>query len=171
MKIKTREMVYCALFAALTAVFSQIVIPIGLVPINLATLSVLLCGAVLGKKYGSLSIFIYVVLGAVGVPVFASFKGGLSVLAGPTGGYILGYIAMAFLTGLGFEKYEKMLSRVLMMVLATLVCYTFGTAWFMISAKADFVYSLFTCVLPFLPFDAVKIAICYIAADRIRKVM
>lgn len=102
---KTTYMALCGLFAALMAICSFISIPLGFtpVPVNLATLGVFLAGGLLGKKYGTLSLTVYVVLGAVGVPVFAGFRGGLSVLVGPTGGYIFGYIAAAFLIGLLVE--------------------------------------------------------------------
>ena len=97
---KTTALVLCGIFAALMAICSFITIPLGFtpVPINLATLGVFLTGGILGKKYGSISLIVYILLGAVGVPVFAGFKGGLGVLAGPTGGYIIGYLAAAFLT-------------------------------------------------------------------------
>ena len=102
---KTTALVLCGIFAALMAICSFITIPLGFtpVPINLATLGVFLTGGILGKKYGSISLIVYILLGAVGVPVFAGFKGGLGVLAGPTGGYIIGYLAAAFSTGLLVE--------------------------------------------------------------------
>ena len=95
----TASLVLCGLFAALTAICSYITIPLGFtpVPINLATLAVFLAGGLLGKKYGTASIAVYVMMGAVGIPVFAGFQGGVGVLAGPTGGFIAGYIAAAFL--------------------------------------------------------------------------
>lgn len=102
---KTTYMALCGLFAALTAVCSYISIPLGFtpVPVNLATLAVFLAGGLLGKKYGTVALSVYVLLGAVGLPVFSEFRGGLGVIAGPTGGYIIGYIAAAFLVGLIIE--------------------------------------------------------------------
>ena len=99
---KTKYMSLCGLFAALTAICSWISIPLGFTPIpmNLATLAVFLAGGLLGPKYGPVSITVYALAGAVGIPVFAGFRGGFSVLAGPTGGYIIGYIAAAFVVGL-----------------------------------------------------------------------
>lgn len=97
----TTYMILCGLFAALTAICSFITIPLGFtpIPLNLGTLGMFLAGGILGKKYGTLSISVYVLMGATGVPVFAGFRAGLSVLAGPTGGYIAGYIAGAFIIG------------------------------------------------------------------------
>ena len=96
---KTRSLILCALFAALTAVLSQIAIPIQPVPVNLATFSVFVAGGVLGAKRGAISQAAYVLLGVIGLPVFASFSGGMGILLGPTGGYIVGYVAAAWLVG------------------------------------------------------------------------
>ena len=97
----TAYLALCGLFAALTAVCTYISIPLGFtpVPVNLATLAVFLAGGILGMKYGTVSLMVYVLLGAVGLPVFSNFSGGPGVLMGPTGGYIAGYIAAAFIVG------------------------------------------------------------------------
>ena len=97
--IKTKLQVLCALFAALCAVCAQVVIPVQPVPITLGTFAVLLAGGFLGARYGLISLCIYILLGIVGVPVFSMMKGGLAVLGGPTGGFIIGYLPMVFLTG------------------------------------------------------------------------
>ena len=91
-KFTVKDMVLCALLAAMTGILSQIGIPIGEIPINLALFSVYLAGGLLGSYKGAVSMVVYVMMGAVGLPVFSNFRGGLSVLAGPTGGYILGYL-------------------------------------------------------------------------------
>ena len=97
--VLTQRIVLAALFAALMAVCSQIQIPLPMVPINLALFAVHLCGALLGAKWGALSISAYVLLGLVGAPVYAGFASGPAALFGKTGGYILGYILSAFLVG------------------------------------------------------------------------
>ena len=108
---KSRSKLYsyllCALFAALTAIFSQIMIPLPFtpVPINLALLAVWLCGIVLGAKRGAISILVYILLGAIGVPVFHGFMGGIGVLAGPTGGYIVGYLPAVVIFGFLYNRY------------------------------------------------------------------
>ena len=96
-------LVLTGIFAAIVTICSWITVPLPFtqVPINLAVLGVLLAGGCLGSKYGSLSILIYILLGAVGIPVFAGFGAGLGTLAGPTGGYIVGYILCAAIAGLG----------------------------------------------------------------------
>lgn len=177
---KTTYMALCGLFAALTAICSWISIPLGFtpVPINLATLAVLLAGGILGAKYGAISLTVYVLIGAVGAPVFAGFRGGLSVLAGPTGGYIIGYIAAAFLAGLfisamgrrlhsaGIKKY---LLYALALLCALLACYAFGTFWFMFSTNTGFIASLLACVIPFVPGEIIKISVAVFLIHRLRK--
>lgn len=164
---RTASLALCGLFAAVTAVCSYISIPLGFtpVPVNLATLAVFLAGGILGSRYGTISLAVYTLLGAAGIPVFSEFRGGLGVLAGPTGGYIVGYIAAAFLTGLIIEKlidrksgrkYE--LSVCIAAEIAGLaVCYAMGTAWFIITTHTGFAASMAACVFPFLPGDALKI--------------
>ena len=157
----------CALFAALTAVCSQIMIPLPFtpVPINLAYLAVIVCGGVLGTKKGALAMLVYVLLGAVGVPVFVGFNGGLGALAGPTGGYIVGYIAMAAMCGVlkfgGNSGQQNTALRIGMSVLkgvpVIFTGYAFGTAWFMISMGTDLASALLLCVVPFFAGDVVKI--------------
>ena len=102
----TRRMVFCALFAAVIAVFAQIQIPMAPVPVSLATFGVMMCGLLLGWKWGAVTVTVYILLGVVGVPVFAGFKGGAAVLMGPTGGYILGYLPYAVLAGLPVTKMQ-----------------------------------------------------------------
>lgn len=164
----TRNLVLAALFAALTAVCSQIQIPLPMVPINLALFVVHLCGALLGAKWGALSMCAYALLGAVGVPVFSGFASGPAVLFGKTGGYILGYILCALLVGLlsrrlGFTFPKLCLS----MVIGVAVCYVFGTAWFMVISGLNLATSLSYCVLPFLPGDAVKIVLAVILTRQL----
>lgn len=166
----TRQLVLAALFAALTAVCSQIQIPLPMIPINLALFAVHLCGALLGAKWGALSMTVYALLGAMGVPVFAGFGSGPAVLFGKTGGYIIGYILCAAIVGLlsrrlGFTFPKLCLS----MVIGVAVCYVFGTAWFMVISGLNLATSLSYCVLPFLPGDAVKILLAAFLALRLRK--
>lgn len=184
---KTTALVLCGIFAALMAICSFITIPLGFtpVPINLATLGVFLTGGILGKKYGSISLIVYILLGAVGVPVFAGFKGGLGVLAGPTGGYIIGYLAAAFLTGLLVElvftktgtdsgqrsaksSSSRFIGIILAMIAGLAACYALGTAWFMISTGTGLGAALISCVIPFLPGDAAKIIVGALLVQKLR---
>ncbi|MBR5111301.1 MAG: biotin transporter BioY [Clostridia bacterium] len=169
--MRTRDLVYCALFSALIAVFAQIQVPLpGLVPISLATFGIMIAGLLLGWKYGLLAAAVYVLLGAGGVPVFAGFKGGLAALTGPTGGYIIGYMPYAALAGLPVKKCQDAFwGRCGLLALGTLVCYTLGTAWFMVATGRTLGESMGLCVLPFLPGDAVKTALAAFLAPKLRK--
>ena len=123
---------FCALMAALTAVCSQIQIPLPMVPINLALFAVHLSGALLGPAGGALSVAVYVLLGMIGVPVFAGFRAGPAVLFGKTGGYILGYFLCAWLVGFLSRRRPYTFPRLcLAMAAGVFVCYFFGTVWFM----------------------------------------
>ena len=166
----TRNLVLAALFAALTAVCSQIQIPLPMVPINLALFAVHLCGALLGAKWGTLSMTAYALLGVVGAPVFSGFSSGPTVLFGKTGGYILGYILCALLVGLLSRRIGYTVKGlVIAMAVGVAACYVFGTIWFMVITGMSLQLSLTYCVLPFLPGDAVKIALATFLALRLRK--
>ena len=173
-RMSASRMARCALFAALTAVCAQIIIPVGPVPVSLSLLPVILCGALLSPAESALSMAAYLLLGLAGAPVFSGLTGGAGKLLGPTGGYIVGYVPCALLIALTRDRLLKRLrhgeaerggiaARVLPLVLAMangiLVCYLFGTAWFALSAGQTLSQTLSVCVWPFLPFDAAKIAL------------
>ena len=129
---KTYDMVYIAVFAVVMAICSWISIP-ATVPFTLQTFGVFLAVGVLGGKRGTLSILVYILLGAVGVPVFAGFSGGIGSLFGNAGGYIIGFLVGALVMW-GMEKVmgRKTWALAVQMVVGLIVCYAFGTAWFMI---------------------------------------
>ena len=164
------DLVFVALFAAVMTVCAQIQIPFGEVPFTLQTLGVFIAASLLGWKRGTLSVIVYVLLGLAGVPVFAGFSGGIGVLFGPTGGYLIGFIFMALICGLFIEKWEKKIyMHFIGMVLGTAVCYVFGTAWLAYTAHMGFAAALAAGVIPFIPGDLVKIIIAMIAGPIIRK--
>lgn len=172
--MNTKKMILCALFAALTAVCSMISIPLPFtpVPINLATLSFFLAGGLLGSRYGAVSQVVYVFLGAVGLPVFAGFTGGLGIITGATGGYIIGYVAGAWLIGLMTEKLGHGFYRnIISMVCGLAVCYTLGTLWFMFITSTGFAAALMMCVVPFLIGDAIKITAGAILVKKLYKLV
>lgn len=150
-----------AIFAALICVAGPIAVPLpGFVPISLGTFALYLTGALLGCKRGAISTAVYIMLGAVGLPVFTNFMGGFAKLLGPTGGYIVGYIPLVLITGIFADMSSK--KRWLMpvgMVLGTAVMYALGTVWFMILNGADLAVALMSCVVPFLIGDSLKIAL------------
>ena len=156
--ISTKKIAVCAMFAALTAICSQIAIPIPPIPINLALFAVHLSGALLGAKFGLFSQLAFVLLGAFGLPVFQGFSGGMGIITGPTGGYIVGYLVAAFLVGLICERWGRSFRKLcIAMVIGVAACYAFGTVWFMMLTGKGLVAALGMCVLPFLPGDALKI--------------
>ena len=180
-------LVLTGIFAGIVTVCSWITVPLPFtqVPINLAVLGVLLAGGCLGSKYGSLSILIYILLGAVGIPVFAGFGAGLGTLAGPTGGYIVGYILCAAIAGLGsmtISKTSKKLSGsvaprlatlrlAFLMVLGVAACYALGTLWYAHLMQTTIWAALALCVIPFIPCDALKIAAAVFLVTRLRKLL
>ena len=170
-RFNTRRLTLCALFVALTAVCAQITIPIGAVPISLSLLPVLLCAALLPLPDALLSMAAYLLLGALGLPVFSGLSGGFGKLLGPTGGYIIGYLPCAAVIGLLLRRRDGYALRCLAMALGVLACYALGTVWFMVSRQVALMSALSVCVLPFLPFDAVKIALAALLAGRLKPVL
>lgn len=168
-KFKTIDIVYIGLFAALIAVCAWISIPMT-VSFTLQTCAVCLTAGLLGWKRGTLTVLVYILLGMVGLPVFTGFKSGIAAVTGPTGGYIVGFIFTALIVGLAADRLGKRLwTNILFMAIGILVCYLFGTVWFMIAYKVTFVSALTTCVIPFLIPDAVKIAVAAILVNRLKK--
>ncbi len=160
----TRNLVLCAVCAAITCVLAPVSIPLGGgVPISLATFAVMLAGVLLGGTLGAVSQLIYVLLGAVGLPVFAGWTGGLGNVLGMTGGYIIGYVPLAWLTGLIYKKFgsnakksTKIVFMVIGMLAGTAALYIIGTAWFMFVTGMTLEASLAACVIPFIPGDIIK---------------
>ena len=132
-------------------------IPAGEVSFTLCTFVLYLTPYILGWKGAATATLVYILVGMVGMPVFSGFKAGLSVLAGPTGGYILGYIPMVVLTGLVVKIFPKNRAFQLGgMILATAVLYTFGTVMFCVQTGVSVDKALWVCVIPFIPFDLGK---------------
>ena len=155
--MKTRDLSICALFAAMTAVLAQISIPFpGGVPLTLQLLSISLCGVVLGSKKGFISIVVYIILGAIGLPVFAGFSGGFQNIIGPTGGFLISFPIVAFIVGLVSEKTDNMYLIFLSTVLGLVINYSIGTLVFASVTGSSIVVSLTACVIPFIFTDLVK---------------
>lgn len=169
--IKTKGLVMAAIMAAITAIFSQIVIPIAPVPINLAMLAVFIAGG-LSRRVGFISQLVYIGLGVLGIPVFVGFNAGAGVLLGPTGGYIAGYVAAAAIVGIiskktGYSYWGLSLG----MAAGLAACYTIGTAWFMILTGTSLISALMLCVVPFLLGDSLKIVMAVLVVKRVHKVL
>ncbi|KGK99101.1 biotin synthase [Methanococcoides methylutens] len=163
-----RKMVYASLFAALTAIGAYITIPLGPIPFTLQVVFVLLAGAMLGSKWGAISMTVYTLLGIAGLPVFSGGASGLGVILGPTGGYIIGFIAAAFVVGFLFEKNrtEKVLFNAIYVLVGSVVIYTFGLTHLMLVADMSFMQAITVGFLPFIGGALVKIVVAaYIATS------
>lgn len=166
------DMVYTAMFTALICVCSIISVPVGQIPVTLQTFAVCVSAAVLGLKRGTASVLIYILIGTLGLPVFSGMSGGFGVLAGPTGGYIVGFIITAAVVGFTADRTNRrIVPLIVSMAVGILLCYAVGTPWFMIVTKMDLAVSLGYCVIPFLIPDAVKIAAAAIITNRLDKII
>ena len=171
------DSIYIALFAAVIAICAQIRLPIGPIPFTLQTLGIFLAGGLLGAKKGTISVLIYILLGAVGVPVFNGFSGGPGVLFGVTGGYIIGFIFTALVVGIASDhRKKKIWILIAAMVVGEILCYAFGTAWYIILMNSQgnatgLWAALSSCVIPFLIPDAAKIAVSVIIINRLNKII
>ena len=164
---KTLQIVICALCAAIMAVCAQITVPLpSQVPITLQTFGIALCAAVFGAVPGTISTIVYVLLGIVGLPVFAAMKGGFETLVGPTGGFIYGFIPMALLCGL---KMKNLPLRILVSTGGLAVCYLCGTVQFSLLMSTDLVSALMLCVLQYIVKDVISLDEAQYMAIPIRK--
>ncbi len=154
------NMTSCALMAALMCVLCPVSVPIGPIPISLSILVILLTVYVLGTWRALVSYTVYLLLGAVGMPVFSGFQGGLAKLAGPTGGYLAGFWLMILVAGIIMENGKRnLLVTILGMLVGVAIDYAVGTAWFVFQTESTVVHALDVCVYPFIPFDVAKIVI------------
>ena len=173
-RVSVYDLVMVALFAALIAVCAWITIP-GAVPFTLQTMGVFLAVGLLGGKRGTAAVLVYILLGAVGMPVFSGFSGGVGRLLGTTGGYIIGFLVAA----LAMWAMEAIFGKAkwvlpVSMLLGLLLCYAFGTAWFLVlytqTKGAISVASVLSmCVVPFIIPDLLKIALALLLTSRLKR--
>ncbi len=161
---RSRALTATGLAAALLCVLSPIAIPMGDVPLSLGTLVILVSAAVLGPWRSAAAVAVYLVLGCVGLPVFSGFTGGVGRILGPTGGFLVGYIVLAVIAGLGKGK-------IVPMVIGTLALYAIGTLWYTVYADVPPWTALTVCVMPCLPLDGVKIAVAAVVGKKIEKII
>ena len=170
-KITVYDLCMMGVFTAIIAVMAQIVIPMPYgVPMTLQTLAVPLAGVLLGAKKGAITAAVYVLIGAVGAPVFAGFAGGLGVVFGPTGGFILSFPLLAFAAGFGADKNNPrwLWSGV---IVGVLINYLFGVVYFSLFTGNDIITSFTICVLMFIPTDVIKILITGLLGVKVRKLL
>lgn len=171
-KWRTVDMAYIALFAVIIGVCSWISVPAA-VPFTMQTFGVFLAVGVLGGKRGTLAVLVYLLLGMVGIPVFAGFSSGIGYLLGSTGGYLIGFLLSALVMWVVERLWGKNTwILALSMVLGLLACYTFGTAWFMVvyanaTGPVGLMTALGWCVFPFILPDLLKIALALVVCKRL----
>lgn len=172
--MKTKEIILIGLFAALTAVGALINLPLGPVPFTLQLLFTFLAGALLGKKAGALSQLVYMLLGGIGLPVFANLSSGFGVIAGPTGGYIVGFVAGAFVIGLVIEiltankgMKNSVMVHTLAIIAGLIVVYVLGV--FRLSFDYGFSKALVYGFYPFIGFDLLKASIAVAVVVAVKK--
>ena len=163
-----------ALGVALITVCAWVTIPVFAIPFTLQTFAVAFVGALLGWKKGTAAVAVYILMGLIGVPVFSGFQSGVVALAGPTGGYIVGFVFLALFPALAnllpiTKTAKRCAISYLFMVIGLAVCYAFGTAWFVVMYKCSVEYALMLCVVPYLAADFVKLALAALLAVRLQK--
>ena len=169
MSEKTKNMAVTAVMTAVICIIAPFSIPIGPVPVSLATLVILLAVYILGMRRALIAVVLYLLIGLAGVPVFSGFSSGPAKLVGPTGGYLLGYIPMVILAGLVIDRYYRnRLISIAGMAAATALLYALGTAYLAYSTGITFEAALAAGVLPFIPLDAIKIVTAAILGPMIR---
>jgi len=168
--ISLRGMVYASMFGALTAIGAYIIIPLPPVPITLQTLFLNLSGALLGGYLGALSQVVYILLGVIGLPVFAGGKAGLGVLLGPTGGYLFGFILGAYIVGklIAVKKKPGFIWTVSAMLVGMVVIYGLGILQLTLVARLSWQKAVAVGALPFLPGDIVKIVLASLIYLNVR---
>lgn len=173
--MKTKQLTLAALFTALTIVFAQLILPLSFtpVPLSLSLLPVYLSGAILPKRHAVYSQLVYLLIGAAGLPVFAGFRGGPGVLFGPTGGFLIAYPIMAFLTAWVLEVLQKktLLSCIPAMLAALAACYLCGSVFYMFVGHVSWLKSLSATVFPFIAFDLIKVSASVLLAPAINKAL
>lgn len=171
--MKARNMALCGLFTAVLTVCAWLSIPMGDLVISLQTFGIFLTLGLLGGKRGSLSILVYLLLGAVGAPVFSGFRGGLGALLGTTGGYLFGFMLTSLIYWLITANKDTPVARLIAMVLGLLLCYGCGSYWYM----AQYLFSggitlgavLLKCVLPYLLPDGIKLVLAWVLTAKLKR--
>lgn len=172
-KLSLQDLITISLCTAIIAIMAQISIPMPMgVPMTMQTFAITLTAVILGAKKGGISTLIYVLLGVVGVPVFAHFTGGLQMLVDPTGGFIWSFPLMAFLIGLGAEKYYRSKTvYIIFLVLGTAVNYVVGVLFFCLITKASVMTGIAACVLPFIPTAIIKAILATVVGLKVRQTL
>lgn len=170
-KLSIQDLCSIALCTAVTAIMAQISIPMPMgVPMTMQTFAITLSAVILGSKKGAVSALVYILLGAVGLPVLSSFHGGIQYFTGPTGGFLISFPIMAYVIGLGVEGAEniKKARLVLCVTAGTILNYIIGTAMFCFLMDSSITAAVAACVLPFIPTAVIKAVLAAAIGLKIR---
>lgn len=169
--VRTKQLTLIGLMTAVICILGPLSIPLPMspVPISFTNFAIFLAIYLLEVKGGTICFLVYLCLGTVGLPVFSGFSGGLGKLAGPTGGYLIGFIFLALIQGLMMQRFPgKTAAAVAGMILGMAVCYLFGTVWLASQMELSFTSALFIGVIPYLPGDAIKIIVAALAGPKLK---
>lgn len=168
--MKTKNLTLIALMAALICIFGPLTLPIGVIPISLCNLAIYISIIILGKNKSTIAVFLYLLIGFVGVPVFSGFSAGASKLLGPTGGYLLGYLLLTWIAGAIIEKTKDSVWMNFAALLAgTAVLYLLGTIWLAKVANLTFGVALANGVVPFVLLDCIKMWVAILLGRTVNK--
>lgn len=172
---RMHNMVSAGLFAGIMAILSQFAFPIGTVPITLQSFVCALAGGVLGRKWGAISIGIWLLLGVIGVPILTMGKAGIGIFLSPVGGYYVGFLVMAAVSGLRLAEKGHFVRQVVCALAGLFLCYALGTAWFMayfqygLGKSMPLWTALTMTVFPFVALDVIKVVLGVLLGTKIRQ--
>ena len=176
-KERMHHMISAALFAGIMAILSQFTFPIGAVPITLQSFVCALAGGVLGRKWGAISIGLWLLLGVLGIPILTMGKAGIGIFLSPVGGYYLGFVLMAWISGFRLAERGHFLRQISSAIVGLAACYLLGTAWFMayfqygLGKEMPLWTALTMTVFPFVAFDLIKVVLGVVCGTRIRQAL
>lgn len=169
-RLTVYQMTTTALMTAVLCILGPISVPIGAVPVSFTMVAIYFAVYLIGPKFGTISYLLYLLIGIVGLPVFSGYQGGPAKLAGPTGGYLVGFIITAIVAGIVIDKFDgKILPSICGMVVGLAASYVLGTIWFILQSGYTLEAALAACVFPFLIFDTIKILFAALVGPVIRK--
>lgn len=174
MNTKTKELTLTALMTAIICVLGPLSVPLPFspVPISLTMIGIYLAVYAVGMWRGTVAFIVYLLLGLVGLPVFSGFTGGPGKLLGPTGGYLIGFIFTALISGFFIDRFwRNYLLSAVGMILGIAVAYVFGTVWLAYSAGMTFSQALAAGVIPYVGFDLIKIVVLMLVGPAVRKAL
>ncbi|MBR5317000.1 MAG: biotin transporter BioY [Lachnospiraceae bacterium] len=174
MKNNVKNLTFTALMTAILCIIGPIVIPIGMVPMSFTNMAIYLTIILLDRKKAMITVALYLLIGFVGLPVFAGFSAGAGKMFGPTGGYLIGYLVLSFISGILLEhmkgqRKQKIWYQILALIMGNIGLYLVGTLWLMYQSRLNMMTALSVGVFPFLIFDVIKILLSVSIGNSIKR--